>query len=231
MAFKILVVEDESDFREVLVEYLQLKGFEAEGIDSIAGYFSLPDPASYDLIVLDRTLPDGDGLSILEAHRKRSDIPVVILSGLGHVDDRVKGFEADADYYLVKPVKTPELLAIVNRYARRAKPAPSQKPVWTINPRQWEFASPCGITMKLTNVELAFLSCFKQAEGVSISKNQIICGLGHRPDAYDFRRLDTLISRLRHKAKEAGIEELPLATVYGAGYAYNALLVVLDDSD
>lgn len=230
MTFRILVVEDESDYREVLVDYLAMKGFEADGIESIADYRSLNDPASYDLIVLDRTLPDGDGLSILEVHRQKSNIPIIIISGLGHLDDRIKGLEADADYYLVKPVKTPELLAIVNRYARRAKPGPSQNSTWMINPRQWELISPCGIAIKLTNLEMIFLSIFKNAVGVSISKDQIIRSLGQRPDVYDLRRLDTMISRLRHKAKEAGIEQLPLSTVYGVGYAYNALLVVLEES-
>lgn len=228
MSFNILVVEDEDDFRDVLVEYLVLKGFEAEGIGSIAQYQALSNPGSVDLIVLDRTLPDGDGLDILKAHRKIADIPVIILSGLGTVEDRVKGLESDADYYLVKPVKTPELLAIVNRYARRGKTIPSLETCWKINPKQWELCSPCGIAIKLTNLEMVFLHCFTDAEGVTISRDDIIKILGHRPDIYDVRRLETMISRLRHKTKEAGMAEFPLATVYGAGYTFNGKMVALD---
>lgn len=230
MSFNILVVEDEADFREVLVEYLVLKGFEAKGIGTIAQYQALLDPESIDLIVLDRTLPDGDGLSILNSHRKIADIPVIILSGLGDLDDRVKGLEADADYYLVKPVKTPELLAIVNRYARRdkARLQPSLETCWKINAKQWELSSPCGIAIKLTNLEMVFLSCFIKAEGLTIARDDIIKVLGHRPDVYDVRRLETMVSRLRHKTKEAGMMEFPLATVYGAGYMFNGKIVALE---
>mgnify|MGYP000072977172 FL=1 len=226
MSFKILIVEDEADFREVLVEYLQLKGFEADGIESVAQYTALSAPQQYDLIVLDRTLPDGDGLSILEAFRKTSSNPVIILSGLGEVQDRVKGLDADADYYLVKPVKMPELLSIVNRYARRATPNPSMDAFWKINPKQWALISPCGIEMKLTNQELIFLICFDDVEGVAVARETIIKALGHRPEIYDLRRLETMVSRLRNKTKDAGMKEFPLATVYGSGYVFNGKLKV-----
>ena len=228
MAFKILIVEDEPDFRIVLVEYLQLKGYEAKGIASVAEYQSLKDPDSYDLIILDRTLPDGDGLVILEAHRKRSESPVIILSSLGELDERVKGLEADADYYLVKPFKMLELLAIVSRYARRQKNQTPGQAYWSINRRQRALTSPCGLTMNLTNMELAFLNCFRDAEGVSISREDIVSQLGHQANVYDYRRLQTMVSRLRLKVKEAGMSELPLESIYGDGYTYKARLIALD---
>lgn len=228
--FKILIVDDEADFREVLVEYLQLKGFDASGIDSIAAYQALAQPDAYDLLVLDRTLPDGDGLSILRAYRNTSLNPVIILSGLGEVEERVKGLEADADYYLVKPVKMPELLAIVNRYARRVLPRTSQDVCWRINPKQWALISPCGIEMKLTNQELSFLACFDDAGGLAIARDTIIKALGHRPEIYDMRRIETMVSRLRNKIKDAGMKEFPLTTVYGSGYVFNGKLkVVVND--
>ena len=79
MTFNILVVEDEVDFCEVLVDLLRLKGYLATGIDSIRSYQAIQNPTEFDFIILDRTLPDGDGLCILEAHRKIANIPILIL--------------------------------------------------------------------------------------------------------------------------------------------------------
>lgn len=226
MPFKIMVVEDETDFREVLVEFLRLKGYEAMGVESIHHYQNLEDLPSYDLMVLDRSLPDGDGLTILESHRKHSNIPVVILSGLGQLDERIKGLDADADHYLVKPVVMPELLAIIGRYARQANSGPgNSESFWSLNARQWTLNSPEGLTVKLTNSEFIFLNCFEGIDGKRVARDHIISSLGYRPEAYDVRRIESLISRLRNKVKDAGVDEFPLCTVYGGGYAFNASLV------
>lgn len=229
MTFKILVVEDEIDFREVLVDFLELKGYPASGISSISEYRSLDNLGDYALIILDRTLPDGDGLNILEAHRKISKIPVIILSGLGHVDERIKGLDADADHYLVKPVMMPELLAIVGRYARRTTNLNQNDndSCWLINSRQWEITSPEGLTVKLTNSELLFLNCFNELNGKKVERDEVVSKLGYRPEIYDIRRLESMISRLRNKVKDSGINDFPLVTVYGSGYAFNAPLKIV----
>lgn len=223
MTFKILVVEDEIDFKEVLVDLLLHKGYEAVGIDSIASYKELAEPSSFNLIILDRTLPDGDGLSILELHRKFSNIPVIILSGLSDIDERVKGFTADADHYLVKPVVMPELLAIIKRYSRQLKQGEtSGQHCWNIILRQWELVAPNGLIIKLTNSELTILLCLMDASERMVHRDQIVIALGFSPDSYDVRRLESLVSRLRNKARGIGIQDFPLVAVYGAGYSFNA---------
>lgn len=232
MAFNILVVEDEIDFREVLVDLLQLKGFDASGVDSIAAYNTLPKKEDFDLIILDRTLPDGDGLDILKAHRALSNIPVIILSGLGDANERVKGLTAEADYYLVKPVVIPELLAIIQRYSRseilRQK---KQTQKWIVLLQHWQLISPNQIAIQLSHSETLFLYSFKDGNGVGIDRDTIIRSLGYRPEAYDMRRLESLVSRLRNKVRDAGIEVFPLNTIYGSGYAFNESLVIMDDTN
>lgn len=227
MTFKIMVVEDEVDFREVLVEFLCLKGYEATGVDSIESYQSLEDLASYDLMVLDRSLPDGDGLEILKAHRKHSSIPVIILTGIGHVDERIKGLDADADQYLVKPVVMPELISIISRYARQAALNTSKiDAAWILSPRYWELKSPTGLQIKLTNSEYNLITCFEGVNGRPVARERLITALGFNPETYDVRRIESLISRLRTKIKDGGIDEFPLSTVYGGGYAFNGLLIM-----
>jgi len=232
MPFNILVVEDEKDFREVLVEILSLKGYEASGVGSIKAYKAIESPLHYDFIILDRTLPDGDGLNILATHRKISSIPILILSGLGLVDDRVQGLDADADYYLVKPVVMPELLAIVGRYARQAALLHvTNNECWKLNTSEWILISPEGVTIKLSNSELLFLNCFKDAVGEKISRNVLVTKLGFKPDAYDIRRLESMVSRLRNKIQNGGAAEFPLVTVYGVGYAFNAQLISIGQAN
>lgn len=229
MTFNILVIEDEIDFREVLVDLLKLKGYEATGIDSIAAYSRIENRDSFHLIILDRTLPDGDGLDILKLHRQISNIPVIILSGLGDADERVRGLTADADYYLVKPVVMPELLAIIKRYSQKEIASLKQQSKWTLLLQRWQLISPNGVVIELSNSETLFLNCFKNTEGIGVDRNIIIESLGYRREAYDVRRLESLVSRLRNKVKDAGAEAFPLNTVYGTGYAFNEPLVVLDD--
>jgi two-component system, OmpR family, response regulator len=229
VTFNILVIEDEIDFREVLVDLLKLKGYEATGIDSIAAYSRIENRDSFHLIILDRTLPDGDGLDILKLHRQISNIPVIILSGLGDADERVRGLTADADYYLVKPVVMPELLAIIKRYSQKEIASLKQQSKWTLLLQRWQLISPNGVVIELSNSETLFLNCFKNTEGIGVDRNIIIESLGYRREAYDVRRLESLVSRLRNKVKDAGAEAFPLNTVYGTGYAFNEPLVVLDD--
>jgi DNA-binding response OmpR family regulator len=231
MTFNILVIEDEIDFREVLVDLLKLKGYEATGIDSIAAYNRIENPDNFNLIILDRMLPDGDGLDILRLRRQSSNIPVIVLSGLGDADERVKGLTADADYYLIKPVVIPELLAIIKRHSQQEVASlKKQKLKWTILFQRWQLISPNGVVIDLSNSETLFLNCFKNKGGTGIERNIIIESLGYRHEAYDVRRLESLVSRLRNKVKDAGIETFPLNTVYGTGYAFNELLVILDDA-
>jgi DNA-binding response OmpR family regulator len=231
MTFKILVVEDEIDFKEVLVDLLLHKGYEAVGIDSIASYKELAEPSSFNLIILDRTLPDGDGLTILEMHRMISTIPVIILSGLTDIEERVKGFGADADHYLVKPVVMPELLAIIKRCSRQLKQGEiSSQNCWNIILRQWELVAPNGLVIKLTNSELTILLCLKDASKRMVHRDQIVIALGFSPDSYDVRRLESLVSRLRNKVKTMGIQDFPLVAVYGSGYSFNAPMDVTENA-
>jgi two-component system, OmpR family, response regulator len=230
VTFNILVIEDEIDFREVLVDLLKLKGYEATGIDSIAAYSRIENRDSFHLIILDRTLSDGDGLDILKLHRQISNIPVIILSGLGDADERVRGLTADADYYLVKPVVMPELLTIIKRYSQKEITSlKKQQSKWTLLLQRWQLISPNRVVIELSNSETLFLNCFKNTEGVGVDRNIIIESLGYRREAYDVRRLESLVSRLRNKVKDAGAGPFPLNTVYGTGYAFNEPLVVFDD--
>ena len=221
----ILVVEDDKHYRDALCDMLALEGYVADGVDSVKAYDALPEKEKYKLLLLDRNLPDGDGIEILEAHRKMSSVPVVFITCEGQLEDRVAGINADADYYLVKPVKSDELLAIVARCFRRQQPITASK-TWQIDLVAWLLQDPEGSQASLTRTETLLLTAFAGKAGVAISRNDIIVALGKHPDFYDQRRLEVAIRRLRQKIEAARLIKLPLETVYGFGYVLNTELAL-----
>lgn len=225
MTILILVVDDETDLRNGLCDLLSLEGYQVTGVDSISAYHAWTKDHPYDLLLLDRTLPDGDGLDILRAHRAAHNAPVIIMSGKGERQDRIAGLEADADYYLVKPVEYDELIALVRRFVRRIEVPVAE--VYRLDAQRWKLLMPDEGIVPLTRNEMSLMSCFVEQPGETLSRDEIIRALGGRPDVYDERRLEVLVRRFRKKIIEAGYENFPLSTVYGTGYAFNERLEML----
>jgi DNA-binding response OmpR family regulator len=222
---RILLVEDEIDFQETLTEILILQGYEVFACNSIASFEQCYRPSSFDLAILDRTLPDGDGLDILRRIRMEASVPVLILTGLGHVEEKILGLDADADHYLVKPVDVRELLSIIKRALRRDAPVAQKPSLWTLDAHAWKLQSPEGVSVALTHRESVLLKCFSGKSGRVIHRDMIISTLGFDPLVYDVRRLETMFSRLRKKIEQAGANGFDLQTVYGVGYALHTQLI------
>lgn len=219
-ALRILVVDDEIDFRSALNDLFSLEGYESRGVGSMAEYSALMGTGyGFDLLILDRYLPDAEGLEILRAYRKVSDKPVLVITGAGSTADKVRGFDADADHYLVKPIVTAELLALIKKYARAIERP--KRVFWELDTRSWCLIDPEGKVIKLTRRELSVLSCFVGKTGVLIERAMVIAALGEEPSVYDLRRLEVMIRRLRNKIQELSSHDFPLMTVYGSGYTLN----------
>ncbi len=222
---KILVVEDDQDYLEALCDILRLEGWAPTGVSSVADYTALHSPESYDLLLLDRNLPDGDGIDILKAHRQLSAVPVVFITCEGQLEDRVAGLEADADYYLVKPVQNDELLAIVHRCLRRIHKT-IEPNCWVLDDVRWTLGDSENNQITLTQTEKSVLSSFINRPGVAVSRAEIIRKLGKDPDTYDHRRLEVAIRRLRKKIEDSALSSFPLESVYGFGYVLNMSLKI-----
>jgi DNA-binding response OmpR family regulator len=221
MSVKVLVVEDEADLREALCAILNLEGFSAHGVGSIAEYRAWRKSNSCDLLVLDRILPDGDGLDLLKEHRQTALTPTTIITCEGKTSDKIAGMSADADYYLVKPIVTEELIAILRRLSRRVTSDLRTQPTWVLDTIRWQLKSPSGSSVPLTRSELNLLSNFVEKSGITIDRDTIIQTLGYNPTHYDLRRLEILVRRLRAKVEKSGVAAFPLSTIYGVGYAFN----------
>lgn len=220
MSVRVLIVEDETDLREALCDILNLEGFSAHGVGSIAEYREWRKNGSFDLLVLDRILPDGDGLYILKEHRQTDSTPTIIITCEGQTADKIAGMTADADYYLVKPIVIEEFIAILRRLSRRIVPDTRLQHTWVLDTVRWQLKAPLGSSVPLTRSELNLLSNFVEKSGITIDRDSIIQTLGYNPKYYDLRRLEILVRRLRNKVEKSGVAEFPLSTIYGIGYAF-----------
>lgn len=231
MTYTILIVEDEPGFSQPLSEILSFAGFQVSVLATLSEFRRFANIRATDLLILDRTLPDGDGLTLLPEIRQISDMPVVILTGLGAASERIRGLNADVDHYLVKPVDIEEILALVQRLSRKHHQHLTQNGAWSLDTSSWSLTSPTGRIAKLTHREALLMTKFAGIPGESVHRDVLVEAMGFIPAVFDFRRLESTLSRLRKKLEEHGFEKFPLETIYGGKYAFNAQLNLHDRPD
>jgi two-component system OmpR family response regulator len=216
---RILVIEDEVDLLDGTVTYLNMDGLTADGVSTLTAASQWMRTHQFDIVVLDLGLPDGDGLLWLEQQSLQGK-GVIITTARGDNKHRLKGAQAGADIYLVKPIQLEELTTLVRNLLRRVQ---NHRPLkWQLNRTRWTLSSPSGQSIKLTHSESVLLQKVADKPGVAVSRQDLAQCLGHDPDHYDYRRIEILVRRLRNKATELLGKELPLETVHKLGYAFTA---------
>ena len=221
LAVKVLVIEDDPHVAGFLVKALREAGASVDhAADGKEGLF-LASAAPHDVMVVDRMLPRRDGLSVIgELRRKNVNTPVLILSALGQVDDRVTGLRAGGDDYLPKPYAFTELLARVEVLGRR-KGAPEQDMVYRVGDLELDrlshTARRAGKDLMLQPREFRLLEYLMKNAGQVVTRTML---LEHVWD-YHFdpqtNVIDVHISRLRSKIEKPDGAPL-LKTIRGAGY-------------
>jgi len=221
---RILVVEDEPKMgdmiRRVLVSEHHVVDLAADGVAALG--FAAGDP--YDAIVLDRMLPDLDGVEVLRLIRAKGvTTPVLMLTALGTVDHRVEGLDAGADDYLAKPFAFSELLARLRALGRR--PVPVAEPALAVGDLRLDelrhVARVGDHVIELSAREFALLGYLIRHAGQVLTRRQILDAVwGAEPDVYS-NVVDLYIHYLRTKLREAGRGDL-LRTVRGVGYSLRA---------
>jgi len=216
---RILVIEDEKRIGEFVARGLESAGYTVESADDGASGLERMHATDYDLIILDLMLPDMDGLKVLEKIRNRTTSPpVLILSALGAVDDRVKGLERGADDYLGKPFSFTELLARVRALLRRGQPTPERLQVGDltldcIRRKVTRSGEPIDLAPK----EFSILEYLMRNRGRPLSRTMIV---EHVWDMdYDglTNIVDVYIRHLRSKVDDRWPLKL-IHTVRGVGY-------------
>ena len=222
MSMKILLIEDDPDTASYVASGLRENNHLVEHVpDGRDGLF-IASAGSHDLLVIDRMLPGLDGLAILAGLRAAgSQTPVLILSALGQVDDRVKGLRAGGDDYLTKPFAFSELLARVEALLRR-KSTPAQE-VTRLSVADLEMdllrreVRRAGRAIDLKPREFRLLEFLMRHAGQVVTRTMLLEGVWDYHFDPQTNVIDVHVSRLRQKI-DKGFEPPLLHTVRGAGY-------------
>jgi two-component system OmpR family response regulator len=218
---RVLIVEDEPELGRFLQRSLDESGHTADLANDGPTGLEMARAGGYDALVVDRMLPGLDGLSLVQALRKGGDrTPVLILSALGSVDDRVRGLRAGGDDYLPKPFAYTELLARIEALTRRG--APEQEAVRLtvgdlVLDRLTRKVTRAGETIVLQPREFRLLEYLMRNTGRVVTRTMLLEGVWDYHFDPQTNVIDVHISRLRSKI-DKGFDQPLLHTVRGAGY-------------
>ncbi len=219
----MLVIEDEFPMRTALVETLAAEGYRVRAAaDGIAG-LELACTEEFDLVLLDVMMPGLDGYAVCKALRQRGrDMPVLMLTAKGQIDDRVAGLDSGADDYLMKPFSLKELLARVRALLRRRERENAVPAVLEIGAAVVDFRKGMlargGREFPLSEKETGMLRLLATNAGEPVSREKfldVVWGYHANPSA---RTVDNFIAGLRAKLEPDPANPQHLATVRGLGY-------------
>ena len=217
---KILIIEDEKKLARLLKQGLEENGFTVDlAHDGADGQYQVENYA-YDAVLLDLMLPEVDGLTILASLRNQgSDVPVLIITARGEVEDRIKGLNLGADDYLAKPFDLDELIARLRALIRRSRGKPS--PLLTVDDLAIDTnartVSRAGVDISLSAREYAILVYLALHAGRVVSRTELIEHIYATDYEWDSNVIDVYISYLRTKI-DKGYPAPLIQTVRGVGY-------------
>ena len=215
----LLIVEDDRTIAENLYEYLEARGHQCDYADSIAAASALLARSAFDAVVLDRNLPDGDGLAL--ARRLRTEgraTPILVLTARDTLEDKLLGFEAGGDDYLVKPFALQELevrlLALARRNAARPAEPLLQHGALSFNAATQELRlHGCPLALPPKPLRLA-AELLAQPERVFSRRELEIAVWGHEQDSSD--NLRSVLHTLRRALSDDASTQV--VNVHGLGY-------------
>ena len=216
----ILLVDDDVSLCDLMIDFFAENGITLEAVHDGGRGLARALESSFGLIILDAMLPVLDGFEVLRQLRRRTSVPVIMLTARTEQRDRIAGLDAGADDYLPKPFGPDELLARIRAVLRRAGHTSAAKPdVVTVgdlrvNPQTrqvWSRDQP----VELTSTEFDILDFLMRSAGRAISRDELSAVLYQRPSTPFERALDVHVSHLRKKIEGAGVL---IRTVRGVGY-------------
>ena len=217
----ILLVEDDNQLGLEIKQNLEANSFGVSWLQDGKEALSV-DPEDFDLVVLDLMLPNAHGFDILKQYRKKSDIPVIILTARTDSSDKLRGFKLGSDDYMTKPFWPEELVARIEARLRRPEiQRDATKKVGVLevfyDSRQIRID---GVICEFTKVEFDIVSLFTKRVGQAFTRRQIVDIVLDEEKEGGERTLDVHISRIR---KKFGDHAEMIKTVWGVGYKMQVL--------
>jgi len=215
---RILVAEDDAILADGLTRTLRQSGYAVDWVKTGVEADSALDANAFDLLILDLGLPKKSGLEVLRRLRgKDSRMPVLILTALDGVNDRVRGLDAGADDYMPKPFELAELVARVRALTRRGMsggPPVLRHGALTYD-QVGRVARLNGEPLELSAREVGLLEIFLQRSGRMLSKDQLVSHLCEWGEEVSPNAIEVYVHRLRRKLEPGGVR---IVTVRGLGY-------------
>jgi two-component system cell cycle response regulator CtrA len=218
---RVLLVEDDSNTAQSIELMLKSENFIVDSTDLGEDGLEIGKLYDYDIILLDLMLPDIDGYEVLRRLRSaRVNTPILILSGLSELDNKIKGLGFGADDYLTKPFDKRELIARIQAIVRRSK-GHSDSVIKTgklsvnLDTRVVEVE---GQPLHLTGKEYGILELLSLRKGTTLTKEMFLNHLYGGMDEPELKIIDVFVCKLRHKLKAATGGDSYIETVWGRGY-------------
>ncbi len=220
---RLLLVEDETRILEAMRRVLVAEHYVVDTSTTVGDALALAEQHAYAVVVLDRLLPDGNGIDLIRALRVRAiTTPVLMVTALSALEHRVEGLDAGADDYLGKPFAFAELLARIRALSRRQPGITAERLVAgtiVLDPLRHQ-VTVAGRSELLSAREFALLGYLIRNAGHVVTRQQILDSVwGAEPDVYS-NVVDLYVHYLRRKLAALGLKH-PLRTVRGVGYALN----------
>jgi two-component system, OmpR family, response regulator len=226
----ILIVDDDREIRTLLAEYLDGNGYRTTAVADGPGMWLALERGTYDLLVLDLTLPGDDGLVLCRTLRARSTLPVIMLTARGAALDRIVGLEMGADDYLAKPFEPRELLARIRSVLRRTAGSPQADlpprmlrfGAWSLDLIARHLVDENGIIVTLSGAEYRLLTVFIERPNRILNRDQLLdLTHGREADSFD-RSIDLQVSRLRARLRDDARSPQLIKTVRSEGYIFSS---------
>ena len=222
---RLLMIEDDRALAEMVATYLGRAGMTLDHRESTEAGLKAALQGSYDAVILDLMLPDGDGLEVCRAIRARSDVPILMLTARGEEADRIVGLEIGADDYLPKPFNPRELLARLRAILRRrggGTPATGETLRFgrLVIDRAARRVTVDGEERALTGHQFDILWALAESAGRVLSRDQLMDRVrGAALEAFD-RSIDVHVSRIRASIEDDPKNPRRIVTLRSAGYLF-----------
>jgi len=224
---RLLVVDDDTELRELAQAYLTQQGYDVDTVADGAEMDAALATHRFDLIILDLMLPGEDGLSIAKRLKGQLNVPIIIVSAQGEDVDRIVGLEIGADDYIAKPFNPRELLARIRAVLRRAqnrRATSEPEKVTRFGPFELDInahrLTRDGKAVALTSGEFDLLVILVAHPNKVLDRDRLLDLLtGAERSPFD-RSIDVRVTRLRGKIEQNPSEPIYIRTIWGKGYMF-----------
>ncbi len=218
---EVLMIEDDSELAQIITKYLAKFDINVTNAEDPYIGLSKLEISTYELLILDLTLPGMDGLELLQRIRKISDIPVIISSARDDIVDKVIGLERGADDYLPKPYNPRELEAriksILRRHHKSDQKNTEESNIFEVN-EDGMMISFKGELLSLTPAEFDILNALIKHKNGVVSRADIIYQSEFINDDSSFKNVDVMVSKIRSKLAKIDPDHTYIKSVRGVGY-------------